>query len=529
MTRHRDSVKFASVVRKSDEILARNETLEKENLHLRERANSLGHKVERLQDQIDYYLRRIYGPKRERFEDPAQLRFFDDADLAEAKTASSEEDEETIEVISKRRKSKPKGKKPLPEHLRRERVEWDPDPSDCVCGCCSKEMKRVGELVTEELVVKPPEFLVRQLVQGRFCCEDCMNRTIEKPLPPRPIEQGRPSPSLLAYIIVSKWVDHMPLYRQEQIYKRIGYALSRKTMDGWLGILADLLRPIVDAIDQRLLATSFLQVDETTMRYIADEKKGKSQQGYLWAVTRPREEIVYHFTKSRSGKHPKRFLAGFRGKVQSDGYAGYDGLVGQGVALLACMAHIRRGFYETRYALPEEVKQILTLIRDLYLIERRRREEQLDAEVFAALRESESKPIAAKLREKIDRIAEAVLPQSKLGKAAAYARNMWSRFEETLATPEAPIDNNWVENAMRPAVLGRKNWLQLGSAAGGGNRLEVFLTLAQSCRRLGANAFDYLEDVIERVSVHPQSRVHELTPRGWMQARGLPIAAERED
>ena len=142
-------------------------------------------------------------------------------------------------------------------------------------------MKRVGELVTEELVVKPPEFLVRQLVQGRFCCEDCMNRTIEKPLPPRPIEQGRPSPSLLAYIIVSKWVDHMPLYRQEQIYKRIGYALSRKTMDGWLGILADLLRPIVDAIDQRLLATSFLQADETTMRYIADEKKGKSQQGYL--------------------------------------------------------------------------------------------------------------------------------------------------------------------------------------------------------------------------------------------------------
>jgi hypothetical protein len=197
------------------------------------------------------------------------------------------------------------------------------------------------------------------------------------------------------------------------------------------------------------------------------------------------------------------------------------------IALLACMAHIRRGLYEARYALPKEVDEILGHIQNLYAIERCRG--CLDAERFHALRESGSKLIAAEIRRKVDRLSEAILPASKLGKAVAYARNMWGRFEATLATAEARIDSNWVENAMRPAVLGRKNWLQLGSAGGGGKRIEVFLSLAQSCRRLGANPFDYFADVIERISTHPQSRLDELTPRGWMRERGLPIRDEHAD
>ena len=503
--------------------------LEKENLRLRERANTLERELEKVRGQLDYYLKRVYGPSRERFENPAQTDLFRDLGVAfeERAKAPAAEASETIEVTTKRRKPRKKGKAPLPDHLRRERVEWDPDPSDRVCACCSKDMERVGEIVTEELVVTPPQFHVRQFVRGRFRCSDCMNRSVEKPLPPRPIENGRPSPSLLAYIVVSKYVDHLPLYRQEQIFKRIGYALSRRTMDGWLGALADLLRPIVTALERQLLSSDYLQIDETTMRYLAEEKKGKSQQGYLWAITRPREEIVYHFTESRSAKHPHRFLAGYRGYLQSDGYVGYDSL--EGVTQLACMAHIRRGLYDAKYALPEEVNEILTLIQALYTIERRRQEEELDDQAIAVLRERESKPIAAKLRQKIDRIATALPPGSKLSKAAAYAQNMWTRFEATLDVPQARIDNNWVENAMRPAALGRKNWLFLGSPKGGGNRMEVFLSLAQSCRRLGADPFDYLVDVIHRVSVHPHSRIGELTPRGWMKARNLPLAAERTD
>ncbi len=505
--------------------------LEKENLHLRERTNTLERELERVRVQLDYYLKRVYGPKSERFESPGQTDLFRDfgVTLEEAKSEPPADDAETTEVTSKRRKAKRKGKAPLPDHLRRERVEWDPDPKDRVCACCSNDMERVGEVVTEELVVTPPEFHVRQFVRGKFCCNDCMNRSIEKPLPPRPIETGRPSPSLLAYIIVSKYVDHLPLYRQEQIFKRIGYALSRKTMDGWLGVVADLLRPIVEAVKRQLLANDYLQIDESPLRYIAEEKKGKSQRGYLWAITRPLEEIVYHFTTGRSGKHPRRFLEGFRGYVQSDGYVVYDSLTELGMTLLACMAHIRRGFFDAKYALPQEVGEILALIQDLYTIERRRQEEGLDDQAIFALRQDQSKPIAKKLREKIDVIASAVTPASKLSKAANYAQNMWSRFEMTLDVPEARIDNNWVENAMRPAALGRKNWLFLGSPKGGGKRIEVFLSLAQSCQRLGANPFDYFVDVIERVSVHPHSRIGELTPRGWMKVRGLPLAPERND
>ena len=504
-------------------------SLERENLRLREVTGSLELDKERLQEKLDYYVKKLYGRKSERFENPAQLDFFRDGglELTEPSAASSE-DEPAGDVKGHKRRKK-KGPAPLPDHLPRERVECDPNPAACVCGCCGKNMDRVGETITEELVVEPPKFKVRQNVQGEFRCQDCMSCSVQKPLPPRPIEKGRPSPSLLAYIVVLKYVDHMPLYRQEQSFKRIGYELSRKTMDGWLGALAGLLMPIVRAVERQLLETDYLQVDETVMRYLAEEKKGKSQQGYLWAVTRPLEEIVYHFTTSRGAKHPRAFLAGFRGKLQTDGYAAYDCLTEQGVIQLACLAHIRRGFYDSRKALPQEVDEILELIRKLYEIERRRETESLSEETFRELRETESMPIARELRSKVEVLAEALLPKSKLGKAAQYALNMWSRFEATLATPQARLDNNWVENAMRPAALGRKNWLFLGSPTGGGQRLEAFLSLAQSCRRLGANPFDYFVDVIDRISTHPQSRIDELTPRGWMAERGIPIGPERRD
>ena len=182
---------------------------------------------------------------------------------------------------------------------------------------------------------------------------------------------------------------------------------------------------------------------------------------------------------------------------------------------------------ESRRQVFEELAQ--HEVRKLYEIERRRETESLSEETFRELRETESMPIARELRSKVEVLAEALLPKSKLGKAAQYALNMWSRFEATLATPQARLDNNWVENAMRPAALGRKNWLFLGSPTGGGQRLEAFLSLAQSCRRLGANPFDYFVDVIDRISTHPQSRIDELTPRGWMAERGIPIGPERRD
>ena len=298
------------------------EDLEKENVSLRE-------KVSELKQQLKLFAQRMYGRRSERFEHPGQGDFFQDLlDLP----GSSEEPlvPESIEEISyKRKKLRKYGPKPLPEHLERVREVIDLPEEQRLCSC-GKERVVVAEKITEELEIVPPKFFVRQLVRLERECADCMNRPIAAPLPPRPIERGRPSISLLAYIVVSKYVDHLPLYRQEQMFKRSGIHLARSTMSDWLGPLSGLLLPIVEAMKKRLLESSFLQSDDTRIQVLDRELKGKSRRCYLWAYCLPAEEIVYHFSETRSAKFPKEFLGDWSGDLQCDGYAGYDALFRSG-------------------------------------------------------------------------------------------------------------------------------------------------------------------------------------------------------
>lgn len=490
-------------------------TLEKENVGLRE-------KLELLQAQVDDLLRRVYGRRSERFVDPNQRDLFEEIlNLPEVLRGSLEEKPQEREKIEyERKRPQKRGPKPIPEHLPRDVERLDPEESERTCACCNKPMKCVDEIVTEELTVKPPEFRVTQYVRGKWSCKDCMTGHVVKPLPPRPIERGRPSPTLLAYIIVSKWADHLPLYRQEEIFKRYGLELSRKTMDSWLGLLADLLRPIAESMKRWLLLRSFLQSDDTPIRYLDRRVKGKSQRGYLWAWGIPGGEVVYQFTTSRSHKRPLEFLGDFTGDLQTDGLEAYKGVCKTGrVKRVACMAHIRRKFFEASQAAPERVEGILDLIRTLYKIEEKAREEKISGEALVALRRQTSPSILEKLRASIDELEPLTTPGSKLGKAVSYAQRQWEPMLRYVDVAEAQIDNNWCENALRPVVLCRKSFLFLGSEKGGGNRAEVFFTLVQSARRLGVDPFGYLSDVIERVSTHPASRVWELTPRGWKEER----------
>jgi len=277
-----------------------NAKLEKEVITLRESASRLEEKVASLTEQLDYFLRRAYGRKSERFEQPGQLDFFPDL-LEEARAAAKEEPEPEKKVETKRSKRKKPGPAPIPDHLPRDIVPWDPSEEERTCACCDEAMERIDEVVFEELTVTPPEFRVKRYVRGKWRCESCMSGTISKELPPRPIEKGRPSPSLLAYIIVSKWVDHVPLHRQEQIFARYSYALRRQTMNDWLGAIAELLRPIVDAMKRWLLALVFLQSDDTRIQYLDRETKGKSRRGYLWSYGIPRGEVVYQLRPDVSG------------------------------------------------------------------------------------------------------------------------------------------------------------------------------------------------------------------------------------
>jgi len=280
------------------------------------------------------------------------------------------------------------------------------------------------------------------------------------------------------------------------------------------------LRPIVQSMRKRLLTLSFLQSDDTLIQALDRELKGKSRRCYLWAYWTRAGEVVYHFTKTRSHKEPLEFLEGFSGHLQTDGFPGYNALYRTGrVEHIACLAHIRRKLFEAKSAAPDRIKEILNLIKKPYAIEEEARERGIRGQDLTSLREEKIRPLLEKIEEKIKELAPLTTPKSKLGRAVAYAQGQWPALLRYIKVPEAQLDNNWCENALRPVVLGRKNFMFLGSPAGGGERAEVFFSLVQSCRRLGVDPFRYLSDVIERISTHPAARTWELTPRGWKEVR----------
>lgn len=282
-----------------------------------------------------------------------------------------------------RRRAQRFGPKPLPENLPRIVERVDPPEEERRCACCRK----------------------------------CMNRDVVKELPPRVIQKGRPSPSLLAYIVIAKYLDHMPLYRQEQIFKRHGVQLVRSTIDEWLGELSHLLLPIVSAMKRRFSAEPYLQCDETPIQALEHEGRGKKKakgkdrkkqvrRCYLWAYSIPRDEVIYDVTASRSARGPCAMLEEFSGTLQTDGYAGYNELFASGERLrVACMAHIRRKFVEARHALPGRVDEIIDLIRDLYSIEEESRQRELDPQGRLALRHEKSRPVFSALKSAIDELA----------------------------------------------------------------------------------------------------------------------------
>lgn len=502
-----------SLRQKLEDLALQNETLACER-------NEQKQKIDLLQEKVNDLLHRLFGRKSERFENPNQMDFL--KLLGWPAGAQSEEskprDLERIEYT--RDRAKKRGPKPIPEHLPREDVAVDPPQEERVCACCAKDMKRVGEVVTEELEVTPPKFLVKRYIQGKWRCPECMNRDRVRPLAPRPIKKGRPSPSLLAYIVISKYLDHLPLNRQEEIFNRYGLRLARQTMDEWLGQLRKLLRPIVEAMKHWLLERSYLQLDETPFHFKDEEQKGKLRRCYIWAYGIPAGEVVYDVSASRSPKAPKEFLNGFSGHLQADGYPGFLDLFRDGkIKHVSCMAHIRRKFRDAKHALPERVEEILELIKDLYKIERVAREADLDGVSRVKFREENASKFFTDLKTKIDELQPIPLPKSKLGKAVSYAMGQWPTMRRYLEVGECEIDNNWCELAIRPLKLGANNFLFLGSLKGGGERAEVFYSLVQTCRRLKMNAFEYLKDVIQKVAENPSAPMWELSPRGWKEAQ----------
>jgi transposase len=491
------------------ELLARFETVSFTNATL-ERENAA------LRSEREALLKRLFGPRSEKAAHNQQELF------EEAKTELDEDQRERLAGEAAApleppalEDEKPRRRRPLPADLERERRRYELAEHERRCKRCHEPMQPFGEEVTEELEYVPASLRVIELARTKYACKRCHDGVVVAPGPDRPIEKGRPGPGLLAHVAVSKFADHVPLYRQSGIFERIGIDISRKTMSGWMGAVAELLAPVVDAMKQQLLSEPFLQSDDTPVPYQDRSRPGKTARGYLWTYTKPWAEVVYEFTTTRSRAGPRDFLAGFEGHLQADGYSGYNALFRTGrVAHIGCMAHVRRKFFESREESPHDAELILAGIQKLYRIERQAKDEGITGAALVELRRDQCVRVLDILGEYITDLVPHTLPKSGFGRAVRYAIDQWPAIRRYVDVAEAELDNNSCEHTVRPVALGRKNWLFAGSVEGG-KRAATIYSLVTSCRRLGIDPQAYLTDVISRAPAHKMSKIDELTPRAW--------------
>lgn len=376
---------------------------------------------------------------------------------------------------------------------------------------------KISEERTTQLEWVAPRIIRRVTIRPRYVKQE---RFALAPLPPQPIEQSMASASLLAHILVDKYEYHLPLYRQEKIFaQQFGVELSRKTMGSWVEQAAELLKPVYRAIRQDLLAGSYLQADETPIRYLDPDLKGKSQQGYLWIYSRPGGDVLFEWRTDRTREGPEKFLQPFCGKLQTDGYAAYESLAGARrgeLVLIGCWAHVRRGFHE---ALSEN-KLAAWFVRQmglLYGVEKELRQRKAGPQLRAAVRVWQSRPILERLHQAMERVRRRSLPQGALGQALDYALKRWEALTRFVEDGRLEIDNNWIENAIRPSAVGKKNWLFIGHPAAG-ERSAVIYSLLGSCHRHRINPFDYLKDLLTRLPAAKITEIRNFTPAAWAKA-----------
>ena len=439
---------------------------------------------------------------------------------------SIDEDLGAIEIELDTFRDPPKPKKvpvraSLPVDLPRRVTRLEPDTTVCACGC---QMTRIGEDVSEKLDYVPGVFQVEQSIRGKWACKAC-ETIVQAPVAPHVIDKGIPTPGLLAQVLIAKYADHLPLYRQEEIYGRSGVPIARSTMAEWVGACGVKLQPLADALRTLLLKRSVLHADETPMPTLRPGL-GKTHRSYLWAYgTTPYDPdpiVLYDMTSGRAGEHARAFLGPWRGKLVCDDYSGYKALFqGGGVIEVGCMAHARRKFHDLHENHQSVIaSEALTLYGALYEVERQAKEQALDADQRRALRQEKAAPVAAKLHAWLTRKLTEVAPRSATEKAIRYSLGRWEALTRYLDDGDLPIDNNWLENRIRPVALGRSNWLFAGSDRAG-RRSAVVMSLIQTARLHGLDPHAYLRDVLERLPTTPASRIGELLPGAWKAARQI--------
>ncbi len=412
-----------------------------------------------LQNQVEKLLRRIYGPKSEKF-DPNQLLLFA-RELLEAAGVDTATDEANSSLSSEPEtpatppRKNGRGRKPLPKSLPRLPVLHDVPADELPCPDCGAVRTRFGEEVREQLEFIPAGLVVLEHVRPKYACAACRANVVIAERLPEPIEKGLPGPGLLAQIIVSKYADHLPLYRQEGIFRRYGVELSRQTTCDWMATCGELLEPIVKAMDREILKSLVIQTDDTPVP-VLDRSPGKTRQGRLRIYLGDRDHpyAVYDYTPNRAGEGPQKKLEGYHGYLQADAYSGYDALYVSGTIIeVGCWAHARRKFDEAKESDPLRAHLALAMIQRLYRVEKDAKE--LDDAARQSLRQERSGPILEEIHAWLVTEQAKVLPKSPIGEATAYALNHWKALTRYLEHGRLSIDNNASERGMKPVALGR--------------------------------------------------------------------------
>lgn len=463
-----------------------------------------------LEQQLAQLKKMIFGSRSERFlpavTNPAQLSLdIHTPALASVTVTAEKEITYTKKTIAAEKPSVHPGRMTLPPHLRRETILIEPMQDTSAC-------RRMGEEITEVLEYEPGELYVKQYVRPKYALPDGEGVLIGQ-LPARPIDKLLAGEGLLAQVVIDKYVDHLPLYRQMQRFDRGGLKLPYSTLTDWVSATCHLIEPLFEALKKEVLATGYLHADETPIKVLDKDKKGTTHRGFFWVYYCSRQkQVLFDYREGRGREGPKDMLKDFTGYLQTDGYAVYDDFDGRdGIVLLHCMAHTRRKFTEALDNDHDRASHVLQEMQRLYEIEGRARSESQDHDKIYRLRQEEAVPILKDLENWMKEEYTQVLPKSLIGQALAYALQRWEKLSLYTTDGKLLIDNNAVENAIRPVAIGRKNYLFCGSHEAA-RRSAMLYSLLGTCKLQGVEPYQWLKNTITRIAHHPISKINLLLP-----------------
>jgi transposase len=475
-----------------------------------------------IEQRLDVLTRRLYGPRPEPVRPEQPSLFPDDPVPPSVPHVPPEPTPPT-----RRGQCRPHGRRRPARQLRREERRYELTAVERLCPECGQDRQAIGVETTEQYDYKPAEVFVVEHQQVKYACKCCQGQVVKASKPPQPIDKGLPSAGLLAQIVTDKYQDHLPLYRMEQRFQRLGVTLPRSTMCDWMASCAQVLLPLWELLKKQVLQSKVLHTDDTTVR-VRDETLGEHRYGRLWDYIGDAKHpgVLFDYTTTHARDGPATFLKGFQGFLQADAYGAYDGIYTDSdgkIIEVGCWAHARKKFAEAEVTDPVRALAAKAWIRRLYDVEDEAK--KFSADERLRLRQEKSQPLLQSLNQWLLAQRTWVLPKSPIATAINYVLNQWEALNRYTTDGDLHIDNNISERTLKLIGIGRINWLFLGSDAGG-RTAAVLFSFTATCKHLGIDTFAYLRDVFERLPTHPAESREQLLPDHWQAAR-LTAASNR--